>query len=262
MTVHVNVTKATVALEDTGKGIPILLLHGFPATRMLWSRVAALLTDAGFRVLVPDLVGYGQSEASAGVPVDMASQAKWMLEVLDVLGVARTIVVAHDVGSAAAQLMVVSSPQRVRALAVLDGVFGTEWAMNAIDSIRTWAPAEAGRIFPVLARRLGKSAALRDMLSAYEGQQGGERLIRAARALDPRQTEHIGAALSASAVPALILWGKQDEFLPLETVARPLAELLRAPLVMLPGGHFTPIDCPVEVVAALLDFFARLPPEL
>jgi len=262
MTVHVHVTKATVALEDTGKGAPVLLLHGFPATRLLWSRVAALLTDAGFRVLVPDLIGYGASEAAAGVSVDMAGQARWILEVLDVLGVARTIVVAHDVGSAAAQLMVVRSPQRVRGLAVLDGVFGTEWGMNAIDSIRSWDPAEAGRIFPVLARRLGKSAALRDVLAAYAGQRGGERLIRASRDLDPRQTEHIGEALSASAVPALVLWGEHDEFLPLETVARPLADLLRAALVLLPGGHFTPIDCPVEVVAALRDFFARLPPEL
>jgi pimeloyl-ACP methyl ester carboxylesterase len=178
MTVRVNVTKATVALEDTGKGAPVLLLHGFPATRLLWSRVAALLTDTGFRVLVPDLIGYGASEAAAGVSVDMAGQARWMLEVLDVLGVARTIVVAHDVGSAAAQLMVVSSPQRVRGLAVLDGVFGTEWRMNAIDSIRSWDPTEAGRIFPVLARRLGKSAALRDVLAAYEGR----------RAADPRRT--------------------------------------------------------------------------
>src|ERR1700722_17818549 len=171
MTVHVNVTKATVALEDTGKGVPILLLHGFPATRLLWSRVAELLTEAGFRVLVPDLVGYGASVAAVGVPVDMASQARWMLEVLDVLGVARTVVVAHDVGSAAAQLMVVGSPLRIRGLAVLDGVFGAEWAMKAIDSIRTWDPVEAGRLFPVLARRLGKSGAMRDMLAAYEGRQ-------------------------------------------------------------------------------------------
>jgi pimeloyl-ACP methyl ester carboxylesterase len=262
MTLQVHVTRASVTLEDTGEGVPILLLHGFPATRFLWSRVAPLLADAGYRVLVPDLVGYGASEAPAGVRVDMASQALWMLEALDVLGIGRAVVVAHDVGSAAAQLMVTSAPHRVRGLAVLDGVFGSEWAMKAIESIRTWDPLEAGRIFPVLVRRLAKGPGLRDMLAAYEGQEGGQRLIRAARDLDPHQTELIGETLSASGVPALVLWGERDEYLPVDTVARPLAELLRAALVILPGGHFTPLECPAEVAAALREFFARLPPEL
>ena len=53
-----------------------------------------------------------------------------------------------------------------------------------------------------------------DMLSAYEGEQGGLRLIRAARDLDPRQTEHIGEALRSSGIPALVLWGDHDDFLP------------------------------------------------
>jgi pimeloyl-ACP methyl ester carboxylesterase len=121
LTTTIQVTNATITLDDVGEGAPVLLLHGFPATRYLWSRVTPSMAAAGFRVLVPDLVGYGASEAPAGVRVDMASQAYWMLEVLDALGLARTVVMAHDVGSAAAQLMVAAAPQRVRALAVLDG---------------------------------------------------------------------------------------------------------------------------------------------
>jgi 2-hydroxymuconate-semialdehyde hydrolase len=251
---HHQLTDVNIALDDTGEGPPVLLLHGFPATRYLWSRVAPVLVEAGFRVLVPDLVGYGVSEAPADVPVDMASQARWMFELLDRLGVTRAAVVAHDVGSAAAQIMVATTPRRVCALAVLDGVYAGEWAMDAIASIQAWDPAAAHRLFPVLTRRIGKSVALREMLAAYEGQQGGLRLIRAARDLDPRQTEHIGDALRASSVPALVLWGEQDTFLSIDTVGRPLAELLGAALVRLPGGHFTPLDCPGEVATALREF--------
>jgi 2-hydroxymuconate-semialdehyde hydrolase len=254
MVTEIPVAGATIALDDAGQGVPVLLLHGFPATRHLWARVAPLLTGAGYRLLIPDLVGYGESSAPAGAPIDMANQARWMLGLLDVLGIERAAVVAHDVGSAAAQLMVLSAPQRIRALAVLDGVYMGEWAMQAVASIQTWDPADARRLFPVLARRLARGSALREMLTAYEGEQGGLRLIRAARDLDPRQTEHIGEALRASGVPALVLWGAHDEFLPLNAVARPLAELLRAALVVLPGGHFTPLDCPQEVAAALHEF--------
>jgi 2-hydroxymuconate-semialdehyde hydrolase len=259
--IDIPVTGATIAVDDTGEGVPVLLLHGFPATRHLWSRVAPLMRHAGFHLLIPDLIGYGASDAPAGVRIDMASQARWMLALLDALGIARVALVAHDVGSAAAQLMVVTAPHRVRALVVLDGVHANEWAMEAIASIRAWDPADARRLFPVLARRLGKSAELREMLSAYEGEQGGLRLIRAARDLDPRQTEDIGEELRSSGIPALVLWGEHDVFLPLNAVARPLAELLRADLAVLPGGHFTPIDCPEEVAAALIEFLGRLPSE-
>jgi pimeloyl-ACP methyl ester carboxylesterase len=259
MTRTIQLRNVTIALDDIGAGPPVLLLHGFPATRRLWARVAPALAAAGFRVLVPDLAGYGASEAAAGVRVDMLSQARWLLEALDVLGIAQAAIAAHDVGSAAAQLMVASAPQRVRALAILDGVYGAEWAMAAVTSIQTWDPADAARLFPVLVRRLAKSGALRETLNAYEGEQGGLRLIRAARDLDPRQTEHIGEALRASGVPALVLWGQSDAFLPIDTVARPLAQLLGAALVILPGGHFTPLDCPLEVTNALSVFFAQMP---
>ena len=122
MRTAIQIRAARVCLEDDGEGYPLLLLHGFPATRQLWTRVAPLLAGAGFRVLTPDLVGYGESEAPMGVPIDMASQARWMVELLDELAVTRVSIIAHDVGSAAAQLMVVNEPQRVRSLAVLDGV--------------------------------------------------------------------------------------------------------------------------------------------
>jgi len=258
MPTNLRLTNAEITLDDVGSGTPVLMLHGFPATRRLWNDVAALLVEHGLRTIVPDLVGYGTSTAHDGVRVDMLSQSRWLCELLDALGVERTVIVAHDVGSAAAQLMVSSSPERVRGLVVLDGVYESEWAMDAIESIRTWAPSAAHRLFPVLARRLGKSDRMREMLRAYEGEAGGLQLIRAASDLDPRQTAQIGESLQASRVPALVLWGRDDRYLDVDTVARPLAGLLRAPLALLPGGHFTPIDCPREVGAAVLDFVATL----
>ena len=257
----IKLERAQIALDDIGDGDPVLLLHGFPATRHLWSQVAPMLAAAGYRVLVPDLAGYGASEAVATESVGMARQARWMFELLDALGIGRAAVVAHDVGSAAAQLMVANAPTRVRGLAVLDGVYAGEWAMEAIASIQEWNPDDAHRLFKVLARRLAKGGPLREILAEYDGSRGGLRLIRAARDLDPRQTEHVAAALRASGVPALVLWGESDDFLPVDTVARPLAKLLGADLIVLPGGHFTPVDCPHKVAEALCSFLRGLAPD-
>lgn len=109
----IQLEQAEIAFDDIGTGDPVLLLHGFPATRHLWSQVAPILAAAGFRVLVPDLAGYGASEAVATESVGMANQARWMFEFLDALGIGRAAVVAHDVGSAAAQLMVANTPNRL-----------------------------------------------------------------------------------------------------------------------------------------------------
>jgi pimeloyl-ACP methyl ester carboxylesterase len=247
----ISLGEVTLELDDLGSGEPVLLLHGFPATRQLWAGVAPALVAAGLRVLAPDLAGYGASRAQPGVPVGMANQARWMLELLDRLGIGSVALVAHDVGSAAAQIMLAQAPARVRALVVIDGVYKSEWAMNAVESIRSWDPAKAARLPPVLARRLGKA-----VVSGYEGEEGGLRLIRAARDLRPSET----ADLQFPRVPALVLWGERDAYLPLETVARPLAAQLGAPLRLLPGGHFLPLDCPAEVAAALRDFLTRSSP--
>src|ERR1700694_995810 len=129
----VELAEVTLELDEGGLGDPVLLLHGFPTSRQLWSGVAPLLVEAGFRAIVPDLAGYGGSRAPEGTSVGMAKQARWMLELLDRLGLERVAVVAHDVGSAAAQLMLAAAPSRIRSLVVLDGVYREEWAMQAVE---------------------------------------------------------------------------------------------------------------------------------
>jgi len=254
---NLPLTRAEIELDDLGEGSPILLLHGFPATRRLWSQVAPVLAEIRYRVIVPDLVGYGASRAKDEARVDMVSQARWLWELLDTLRIDRPTIVAHDVGSAAAQLMVASAPTRARGLAILDGVYRTEWAMDAVESIRAWDVSNAERLIPVLTRRLGKSPGMKEILTAYAGEEGGKRLIRAARDLDPSQTADIGDSLRKAAVPYLVLWGKDDRYLDIDTVGRPLAEMLNAPLTVLPGGHFTPLDCPEAVCDALLEFLGK-----
>jgi pimeloyl-ACP methyl ester carboxylesterase len=250
----------TVAYDDLGAGEPVLLLHGFPTSRTLWGDVAPALARSGYRTIAPDLVGYGESRAPADRDVGMESQAAWLLALLDRLAVGRAAIVAHDVGSAAAQILLARAPERVRALVVVDGVHPGDWAMEGVRSFQEWKPENAARIHRVLLRTLRSSpeARVRRVLAAVEGEEGGLRLIRAARALDPRQTERLTARLGERLVPALVIWGEGDPFLPAEKVGRPLAELLGTELVVLPGGHFLPLDAPDALAAELRKFLAAL----
>ncbi len=260
----IRLGEVSVEFDDQGQGEPVLLLHGFPTTRLLWKGVAPALAKAGFRVIAPDLVGYGVSQCPSTVEPDMASQAAWMRRLLDALEIERAAIVGHDVGSAAAQLLVAHAPDRVRGLVVIDGVYADSWAMDALSGIQTWK--EPSRLFRVLVRQVrigGGSAPLRDetvreVLGPYEGEEGGAKLIRAARALHPQQTVEIMPALRERRVQALVIWGARDAYLDVDQVGRPLAELLGAELVVLPGGHFLPLDCPRDVAVAVQTFLAQL----
>lgn len=261
----IRLGEVSVEFDDEGQGEPVLLLHGFPTTRLLWKGVAPALAKVGYRVIAPDLVGYGGSQCPSTLEPDMASQAAWMRRLLDALEIERAAIVAHDVGSAAAQLLLAHAPDRVRGLVVMDGVYADSWAMDAVSGIQTWK--EPSRLFRVLVRQVRISGgpalltdeAVREVLGPYEGAEGGAKLIRAARALRPQQTVEIMPALRERRVPALVIWGARDAYLDVDRVGRPLAELLGAELVVLPGGHFLPLDCPREVAAAVQTFLAQLP---
>jgi pimeloyl-ACP methyl ester carboxylesterase len=96
--------------------------------------------------------------------------------------------------------------------------------------------------------------AVREVLAPYEGEEGGAKLVRAARAMRPEQVVEILPALRDARVPALVLWGERDVYLGAEEVGRPLAELLRAQLTVLPGGHFLPMERPELVASAIAAF--------
>jgi len=111
-----------IHVEVTGPddGHPVLLIHGFPDSGRLWSKQVGPLSDAGHRVIVPDLRGYGQS----GKPDDVDSYnlmflAADMGAVLDHLDVAKASVVGHDWGAAVAWGIASLAPDRVDKLVAL-----------------------------------------------------------------------------------------------------------------------------------------------
>ena len=87
MTDRVRLGSVALRLRDEGAGPVVLLMHGFPTSSELWDGVVPHLIADGYRVLAPDLLGYGSSDAPAE-GLDMASQAARMVELLDVLGIA------------------------------------------------------------------------------------------------------------------------------------------------------------------------------
>jgi pimeloyl-ACP methyl ester carboxylesterase len=95
-----------IHFEVTGRGRPVLLLHGFPDSGRVWRHQVEALAAAGFQVVVPDLRGYGASGKPTAVEdYSLLHMAGDVLAVLDELGIEQTHVVGHDWGSALAWVM-------------------------------------------------------------------------------------------------------------------------------------------------------------
>jgi haloacetate dehalogenase len=269
-----------------GKGPPLVLLHGFPQTHVMWHRVATKLAQK-FQVIAMDLRGYGWSSAPRST-ADHATYSKRamgedVLAVMAHFGHAQVHIAGHDRGGRVAYRLALDHPGRIAKLAVLD----------ILPTAAMWPLIEAeGSTVAQHWRMLARPAPLpEDELKAMPGgttsylakwSAGGD-----LKAFDPRALQHYrafsadptrisamcedyraGATLDRAhdaadlaagrsiTAPTLALWGTSG--IPAAS-ADPLA-LWRpyAPHVSghaVAGGHFLPEESPDAISKALLTFF-------
>jgi pimeloyl-ACP methyl ester carboxylesterase len=109
-----------LAVLDEGEGEPVLLLHGFPDSHTLWRHQVSSLTDAGYRVVAPDLRGFGASDKPVEVDAYRGGKSvSDLTKVLDALGIERAHVVGHDWGAGIAWAFAAMVPQRTGKLVAM-----------------------------------------------------------------------------------------------------------------------------------------------
>jgi haloacetate dehalogenase len=114
---------ATINFVAAGSGPPLLLLHGYPETHLMWRKVAPQLAKK-FTVVAADLRGYGDSSKPVGggdhAAYSKRAMAQDQVEVMNSLGFQKFLVVGHDRGGRVAHRMALDHPDSVQKLAVLD----------------------------------------------------------------------------------------------------------------------------------------------
>jgi pimeloyl-ACP methyl ester carboxylesterase len=126
---------------DEGEGPLVVLCHGFPELAFSWRHQIPALRSAGFRVVAPDMRGYGASSAPAEIEAyDVISLCGDLCGLLDALGEESAIFVGHDWGANVVWQLAVLDPTRVRAVAGLSVPF---------------APRAPAAPLPILRRHIG-----------------------------------------------------------------------------------------------------------
>ena len=290
-TARVDVGATTIAFRRGGTGPPLLLLHGFPETHLMWRGVAPTLAEQ-FTVVCADLRGYGSSGTPQSTP-DHAPYAKTamaadMVTLMEHLGFDQFSVVGHDRGGRVAYRLALDHAERIDRLAVLD-VVPTGEALDRADArlaLGYWPWSLLVQPEPLPERLLAAAAdafvdaaldgwgsdpktfpqeirshyadALRDPATAHAICEE----YRAAATLDyaaDRRDRATGRQIQA---PTLVLWAAsgpldlwyEDAGGPLgiwRTWARDLAG------DRLSGGHFFPEQNPADAVTALHRFLGQ-----
>jgi haloacetate dehalogenase len=285
--VEIQTGETSIFVRASGSGPPLLLLHGFPQTHLMWRGVAPLLAQE-FTVVCADLRGYGRSGCPPSAP-DHASYAKRamaqdMVVVMEQLGFSRFCVAGHDRGGRVAYRMALDHPDCTERLAVLDILpVETAWARADADFMLGYWPwsllaqaeplpetilvasAEAiidnalggwgspSQAFPPEVRAAYIDA-LRDISHAHAICEE----YRAAASVDRAHDRADREAARKIRSPVLVLWSAQG---PLDswyaegpvTLWRQWADDVRGG--MLQGGHFFPEATPARTAEALRWFF-------
>jgi haloacetate dehalogenase len=287
---EVETGETRIFVRRSGSGAPVLLLHGFPETHLMWRSVAPRLARR-FTVVCADLRGYGRSGCPASAP-DHAPYAKRamardMVAVMERLGFRRFAVAGHDRGGRVAYRLALDHPGSVDGVAVLDVLpTGETWdradarfalgfwpwsllaqpeplperlvaaAPEAIvdDALGGWGTPPAA--FPPEVRA-AYVAMLRDPARVHaicEEYRAGATRDREHDAADRRSGRRIACRL-------LALWSGRGPLGDWYTVAGGPLGLWRAWADDVQGrpldaGHFFPEEVPEETAEALADFFA------
>jgi haloacetate dehalogenase len=283
-----DVGETTIFARVGGAGPPLLLLHGYPQTHVIWHRIAAPLAR-DFTVVASDLRGYGASGKPASDATHRAYAKRTMaadqVRLMAALGFDRFLVAGHDRGGRVAHRLALDHPERVERLALLDIVptltvfetvdqrvatgyyhwffliqedglperlIGHDPAFYLGAKLRQWCGADKGAITD--AAFAAYLAAFRDPATIHATCED----YRAAASIDLAHDR--ADRESRIACPLLVLWGRDGlmhrHYDVLATWRERAADVQGQAL---PCGHYLAEECPAETLAAFLRFFGAQP---
>lgn len=240
---RVELDGASVAFEDSGRGVPLLFVHGYLLSARTWRKVVPALSTS-YRCIALDLLGAGETDVDPRADLAIPAQVRMLAAFLEALDLSSVTLIAHDSGAVLTRLLALNEPGRVARIVLSDTeipgcpVRSAHWAQRLVR-----APGGA-RVFEgtLRSRFLMDSLFLRAAIHDRARFDSEEFL---ATHMEPLRSARARAALRRFGVawdlglvdalphdrlgtPKLVLWGARDAFIPPER-ARRFCEALPPP---------------------------------
>jgi len=247
---------------------PLLLIHGFASSNLVWSKVLLQLSEAGFRVIAPDLLGYGYSGKPRHFDYTIFSQAKMVIGLLKQLGIANIRLVGSSYGGAVAATIALDHPELVEKLVLVGAVTNNRPTRYML--MRLFGSPIIGDILSPLVVGSRRLLRLR-MKRVYDRHawelderrvqarhlplrtRGTHRaIIRTVRRWDAERISRDAHLLSQ---PTLIIWGDNDREVPIADGERLQQEIPNSRLLVFRDcGHLPHEEYPAEFTKLVSEF--------
>jgi 3-oxoadipate enol-lactonase len=253
-----------MAYDDVGVGPAVVLIHGYPFNRSLWTEQTDALTSR-CRVVTPDLRGFGESEASEG-PATMNLMAEDVAKLMDHLGIDQAVIGGLSMGGYVALAFVKRFPSRVKALVLADtrAQADTEEGKQARQQQAEKALSEgmagiADAMLPKLltpdtvSKRPEVVKRVRDMMLKTKPQGAASALLGMA------EREELSEFISTVRVPTMIVVGREDAITPVADSEKMQSQIATSRLVVIENaGHVSNLEQTEQFNFALLRFLDRV----
>jgi pimeloyl-ACP methyl ester carboxylesterase len=245
----------------------VVFVHGNPGSADDWRALVAAVGEYG-RAVAPDMPDFGETPAAPGFQHTVEGYAGFLDQALAALGIARVHFVLHDFGGPFGLAWASAHLDAVASVTLIDtGILpGYRWHVTA----RIWRTPVLGEAFQAITTRRGFRAAIsrsepRGLPRAFVDRMYDHYDRRTKRAVLKlyRATDHPGGgaelvqAFAARDIPALVIWGEHDRYLPTAYAARQRDAFPSADVHVLPAsGHWPYADAPETVERLLTEFLA------
>lgn len=255
---YVDVDGARIFCQVSGNGDPMLLMHGYPLSGALFSRVRDALSTR-YRVITVDHRGYGKSETS-GIPDSVSVYAQDALAVLRRMGISTAIIGGHSMGGAIALAMYKSAPEVFRGMMLIDTtakaastIEAGEWNGFAQQARAQGVDSLVDTLIPVMLT--GKTRTTDQdqvtFLTNVIKECSQNAAIGGALALANR--DDAMSLLPQIKVPVLVFVGVEDALYPVKMAKMVQSAIPTSSLATIPGGaHAAVFEQPDEASAAIL----------
>jgi pimeloyl-ACP methyl ester carboxylesterase len=225
----------------------VVLVHGLGGRSEDWEKLAPFLAKAGYRVYLPDLPGFGQSEKPEDFSYSVSDEAKIVAGFFDALGLKQVDLGGWSMGGWIVQLVAAQHPERVRRLMLFDsaGLYvRPDWDTKLFTPV---SAAELGKFDALLMPHPPQLPAfvVKDILRTSSEHSW---IIR--RAMDAMLTgrDTTDSLLPSFKMPVLIVWGEVDHITPLSEGQKMHQLIPQSQLKVIPGcGHLAPNECADQI---------------
>jgi pimeloyl-ACP methyl ester carboxylesterase len=249
----------------------VVFVHGNPGSADDWVRLVDAAGASGHRAVAFDLPDFGETIAPDEFELTPFGYAEFLAEVLAELGIERAQLVLHDFGGPIGLVWAMGHPDALAGIVLIDtGVLpGYTWHRLA----RIWRTPVLGEIFQAITNRPGYRFALNrneprglprefvDGMYDHYDRRTRRAVLKLYRATpDPGgMSENLIGLLAPRDVPALVVWGEHDAYLPSSYAAEQRRAFPSADIHVLPtSGHWPFADAPETVERLLVEFLARV----